>query len=345
MAPERAARARRLETEAFLRRGAGLPETVRFVIRRLAPAVGAGRIAASVAARLAGTPLDRGLPGNVTVEMGLELARLARRVPAAWTADELDARLARREAPADLQAAWDAWIERYGHRGPREIDPAAPRYREEPGLVLRQLVALRDAPPTGDPAAQREAAYAAARARLGPLQRIALDAAYRVLVALGGFRELPKFALVRAIDGVRRRAIAEGRAFGEALRKPWPRLFDSRGRIVRPPPLRAREGELAGEGVSPGVARGPVKVLHAPDEKPVAPGDVLVARATDPGWTPLFVNAAAVVLEIGGTLQHGALVAREYGKPCVVGIERATERLADGAIVEVDGAAGIVRRR
>jgi len=70
---------------------------------------------------------------------------------------------------------------------------------------------------------------------------------------------------------------------------------------------------------------------------------VLVAVTTDPGWTPLFVNAAAIVLEVGGTLQHGAVVAREYGKPCVVGLDRATTLLDDGQQVEVDGARGTVR--
>ena len=95
--------------------------------------------------------------------------------------------------------------------------------------------------------------------------------------------------------------------------------------------------------VSPGVVTGPVKVLRDPHEKPVNKGDVLVAYTTDPGWTPLFVNAAAVVLEIGGVLQHGAVVAREYGKPCVVGIDRLMSRLHDGQRVEVDGTAGVVR--
>ena len=71
---------------------------------------------------------------------------------------------------------------------------------------------------------------------------------------------------------------------------------------------------------------------------------MLVAYTTDPGWTPLFVSAGAVVLEVGGVLQHGALVAREYGKPCVVGIDRVVERLRDGEPVEVDGTAGTVRR-
>jgi len=112
---------------------------------------------------------------------------------------------------------------------------------------------------------------------------------------------------------------------------------------LRAPRKAAQDGELVGEAISPGVVQGPVKVLHAPDEKPVMPGDILVTRATDPGWTPLFINAAGVVLEIGGLLQHGALVAREYGKPCVAGIEDVTTLLSDGQIVELDGANGIVR--
>ena len=77
---------------------------------------------------------------------------------------------------------------------------------------------------------------------------------------------------------------------------------------------------------------------------PLLAGEILVARATDPGWTPLFVNAAAILLEVGGLLQHGALVAREYGKPCVAGVENATERFTDGEWVEVDGSAGIIRK-
>jgi len=123
----------------------------------------------------------------------------------------------------------------------------------------------------------------------------------------------------------------------------FPAVIDSRGRILRPAPRPATPGELSGMPVSPGVARGPVVVLRTPDEKPVRPGDILVAHTTDPGWTPLFVNAAAVVLEVGGVLQHGAVVAREYGKPCVAGISELLSKLEDGQQVEVDGAAGIVR--
>jgi rifampicin phosphotransferase len=80
--------------------------------------------------------------------------------------------------------------------------------------------------------------------------------------------------------------------------------------------------------------------LHAPDGKNLFKGEILVARATDPGWTPLFVNAGAIILEVG---QHGALVAREYGVPCVAGVENATTLWPDGTLVEVDGSAGVIR--
>jgi len=126
------------------------------------------------------------------------------------------------------------------------------------------------------------------------------------------------------------------------VKKP-PTVIDSRGFIPRPPAPPIREGEYAGTGVSAGVARGRIKVFHAPDEKNLFKGEILVARATDPGWTPLFVNAGAIILEVGGSLQHGALVAREYGVPCVAGVENATTLWPDGTLAEVDGYTGVIR--
>src|SRR5262249_49792380 len=78
--------------------------------------------------------------------------------------------------------------------------------------------------------------------------------------------------------------------------KAFPPVIDSRGRILRPRPRPEKPGELSGMAVSPGIVTGPVKLLHNPHEKPVNKGDVLVAYTTDPGWTPLFVNAAAIIL-------------------------------------------------
>ncbi len=99
--------------------------------------------------------------------------------------------------------------------------------------------------------------------------------------------------------------------------------------------------ELIGQPISPGVARGRVRVLrsfHAMDT--LQPGEILVARATDPGWTPLFLVASALVLELGSVLSHGAVVAREYGLPAVVNVEGATRLLQDGDEVTVDGSTG-----
>ena len=68
-----------------------------------------------------------------------------------------------------------------------------------------------------------------------------------------------------------------------------------------------------------------------------------LTRATDPGWSPLFINAGRIILEIGGALLHGAFVAREYGIPCVSVLDSANSELKDGQWVEVDGTNGIVR--
>lgn len=108
-------------------------------------------------------------------------------------------------------------------------------------------------------------------------------------------------------------------------------------------PKGSTDRQLAGLSISAGVVRGRVKVLRTAAEKRLLPGEILVARATDPGWTPLFMNAGGIILEIGGVLQHGAVVAREYGIPCVSGISRATEILRDGQLVELDASNGIVR--
>jgi pyruvate,water dikinase len=123
----------------------------------------------------------------------------------------------------------------------------------------------------------------------------------------------------------------------------WPSVIDSRGKIFRAKRAPTKAGEVAGDPIAPGVARGLVKVLHNPYEKPLEKGDILVTRATNPGWTPLFMNASAVVLEVGGALQHGAIIAREYGLPCVSGIEGATSRFKDGQLIEVNGSDGIIR--
>jgi pyruvate,water dikinase len=86
-----------------------------------------------------------------------------------------------------------------------------------------------------------------------------------------------------------------------------------------------------------------VRVLRGPEDfDRFRPGEVLVARATAPAWTPLFARASAVVTDGGTLAAHASLVAREYGIPAVVGTGDATARLADGHVVVVDGGAGTV---
>jgi phosphohistidine swiveling domain-containing protein len=104
------------------------------------------------------------------------------------------------------------------------------------------------------------------------------------------------------------------------------------------------EGALVGEPASPGHATGRVRIILDPADFPsFQPGEVLVARATAPAWTPLFARAAAVVTDGGTLAAHASLVAREYGIPAVVATGDATTRLRDGQLVSVDGSAGIVQ--
>jgi pyruvate,water dikinase len=100
---------------------------------------------------------------------------------------------------------------------------------------------------------------------------------------------------------------------------------------------------LRGMPSSPGIAQGRVRVIAGPDTfDDFEQGEVLVAQATTPGWTPLFARAAAVVTDTGSVMAHASLVAREYGIPAVVGTGDATQKLRDGMLVTVDGSAGVV---
>ena len=111
----------------------------------------------------------------------------------------------------------------------------------------------------------------------------------------------------------------------------------------RPAPS-TEPGVVTGSAGSAGRVTGVARVVRSlADADALAPGEVLVAETTAPPWTPLFGIAAAVVTDTGGTLSHSAVVAREYGIPAVVGAGDATEVIADGDVVEVDGDAGTVR--
>ena len=136
---------------------------------------------------------------------------------------------------------------------------------------------------------------------------------------------------------LRRRELAEN------MRIDPPLIVRSDGKpVMRPAPA----GQvMKGSGASPGVVRGPARVLFDPtDGACLHTGEILVAKFTDPSWTPLFLTAAGLVMEVGGIVSHGAIVAREYGIPAVVGLKDATRILRQGEMVEVNGSSGEVVR-
>src|SRR6185436_10993090 len=101
-------------------------------------------------------------------------------------------------------------------------------------------------------------------------------------------------------------------------------------------------GDLHGATASPGRVTGVARVILSPVGAYLEPGEILVAPSTDPGWTPLFLTAGGLVMEMGGMMSHGAVVAREYGIPAVVGVAGATEQITNGQQVTLDGSAGTV---
>lgn len=156
---------------------------------------------------------------------------------------------------------------------------------------------------------------------------------------------------LRGLVRLRRDEFARYRAAG-----PLPERFGTQGAVglsaeLRTPAAGApttaasseSEHQLQGTAASPGVVRAPARLVRDPRNVELH-GHVLVANRTDPGWVPLFPSAAAVVVERGSVLSHSAIVAREFGIPCVVGLRDALARIPDGAWIEVDGGRGTVTR-
>ena len=101
-------------------------------------------------------------------------------------------------------------------------------------------------------------------------------------------------------------------------------------------------GALVGLGVSAGTVEGRARVVAGIGEADLAPGDILVTGFTDPSWTPTFLGIDGLVTEVGGLMTHGAVIAREYGLPAVVGVEHATQLIRDGQRIRIHGTEGYV---
>ncbi|HEX5198336.1 MAG TPA: rifamycin-inactivating phosphotransferase [Actinoplanes sp.] len=123
-----------------------------------------------------------------------------------------------------------------------------------------------------------------------------------------------------------------------------PRVLTSEGEVLDGAYRRddAPAGALVGLPVSAGVVEGRARVIHDMAEADLEAGDILVTAYTDPSWSPLFVAIAGLVTEVGGQMTHGAVIAREYGLPAVVGVAGATRSIADGQRIRVHGSDGYV---
>ncbi|MEV4169703.1 PEP/pyruvate-binding domain-containing protein [Nonomuraea sp. NPDC049709] len=128
----------------------------------------------------------------------------------------------------------------------------------------------------------------------------------------------------------------------ERRRRHVPRVLLSDGTEPEALAQPAADGALTGTAASAGTVTGIARVVLDPIGAHLEPGEILVCPSTDPGWTPLFLTAGGLVMEMGGAMSHGAVVAREYGIPAVVGVPHAIDRISSGQEITVNGAAGTV---
>ncbi|MGY1679976.1 PEP/pyruvate-binding domain-containing protein [Geodermatophilus sp. SYSU D01176] len=211
------------------------------------------------------------------------------------------------------------------------------------GLALdrtRQLAGLRELP-------KYEVVRVLARARAQLLEIGAELSAAGVLARADDVFFLDLREVGDAVDGRDVGDLAAGRRVEydrETARRHVPRVLLSDGTEpeARPVPTSVADGALVGIAASAGTATGPARVVLEPAGAYLAPGEILVAPSTDPGWTPLFLTAGGLVMEMGGANSHGAVVAREYGIPAVVGVPGATSSIVTGQEITVDGTRGSV---
>ena len=354
--------------------------------------------------------ISRGLPHNVTTELDLylwETTSAIRSDPESLhrfknaPAQELASDYLAGRLPSKTQESVLKFMEPYGMRGVGEIDIGRPRWREDPTHIMSVLKGyLSIESETNSPEAVFERSAKAAQASIaqleaavrktrgGRLKAKIVRAAARRFRAFAGFRESPKFFIIRMMGVVRKGLLESGKDFVEAgvltrpddlfylylneleafakgdsrdwgaliaerrknydrekLRKQIPRMFLSDGRAFYEgisAPAEAGDGAIVGSPVSPGVVEGTVRVVLDPNQSQLAHGEILVCPGTDPAWTPLFLTAGGLVMEVGGMMSHGSVVAREYGIPAVVGVHQATTRLKTGQRIRVDGSGGQV---
>lgn len=314
---------------------------------------------------------------SITIEINRAIEDLA-----AWVrADNRLRELFTSHRPADLQDAIDGhpfatafrdFLDQYGNRETVSVVLATPpTWRAAPEVVLSMIKSF-----AADPPPARHAPAAALREQI--LQhrflRPVTDRALDMMALHGRIMEDTHFYMTLPMPYVRRVMLEFGRRLTEQDLIDHPEdVFHLRLEEVQPTPERREiverrkakraslEGTpfvtpdrppevevpdnalLAGMPGSPGNAQGPARIIHGPHEfGRLQTGDVLVAHATHPAWTPLFQRAAAVVVDTGGPAAHAAIVAREYGIPAIMGTGDGTTQLTNGQPSRVDGNRGFV---
>ena len=149
----------------------------------------------------------------------------------------------------------------------------------------------------------------------------------------------------RALVNIRKKEFAQYRTMAAPSDR-----FETHGPVhfgnvfIDTEPMEIPTGDvLQGLGVSPGVVRGSVRVIHSPDDDLSVNGHIMACERTDPGWVPLFPTASGLLVARGSALSHSAIVAREFGIPTVVGIQGLLSRVSSGQVVELNGQTGAVQ--
>ncbi|MEB3070479.1 PEP/pyruvate-binding domain-containing protein [[Mycobacterium] vasticus] len=275
------------------------------------------------------------------------------------------------------QISLELFLHRHGFHGPDEGELAAPSWRQNPEPVLHAARGMAGRGAARDPLAaldKRRAQRREAEMRLGASlprsrRRIAVHLIAMARRAVVG-RETGKVAFLQDLDVIRHAIAFLG---DDAV---WHTLDELKSKVAltatdvvarqrvrsqfaaQEPPLSIIEGRgvpesvgdqrsestIAGIAASPGRARGRARVVTSPAANTVlGGGDVLIARTTDPSWVTTFMTVAGMVLDVGATMSHAAIIARELGIPCVIGTGNGTQVIPDGALVEIDGSQGTVR--
>ncbi|MEN3360462.1 MAG: rifampicin phosphotransferase, partial [Mycobacteriales bacterium] len=350
--------------------------------------------------------LTQSVPNNVTSEMGLALLGVAdairphpdvvaflQRVEDDAFLDELPNVAGGREARDAIQA----WLDKYGMRGPGEIDITRPRWSERPTMLLPLILGnVRNFEPGAGERRFEQGRQEAGKKEEELLERLRglPDGTRKAEEVKGkidrvrtfiGYREYPKYGMVSRYFVYKQALLKEAERLVQShvlrekedifyLRFPElhdvartnhvddqlicrrkdafrsyqaltpPRVLTSDGEVITGAYRRddVPSGALVGLPVSAGTVEGRARVILDMARADLEPGDILVTAYTDPSWTPLFVAITGLVTEVGGLMTHGAVIAREYGLPAVVGVVDATRLIPDGQRIRVHGTDGYV---